>query len=61
MRKHRGGDLAYLETLLPGQAQARRMLHEAIESEIAVARIVGASRREGRRARRGMARKFGLG
>jgi hypothetical protein len=35
---------------------ARRMIHDAVESEVAIARDVGASRREGRRARRGMLR-----
>ena len=30
------------------------MVHEAVESDIAVARNVGASQREGRGARRGM-------
>jgi hypothetical protein len=56
MRKSRGADLAYLTTLPPDQARARRMIHDAVESEVAIARDVGASRREGRRARRGMLR-----
>jgi hypothetical protein len=56
MRKSRGHDLAYLATLPPDQARARRMNHEALESDIAIARSVGAARREGRRDRRGMPR-----
>jgi hypothetical protein len=56
MRKSRGADLAHLTTLPPDQARARRMIHDAVESEVAIARDVGASRREGRRARRGMLR-----
>ena len=51
MRKSRGADLAYLTTLPPDQARARRMIHDAVESEVAIARDVGASRREGRRRR----------
>jgi hypothetical protein len=43
-----------LAALPPDQARARRMLHDAVESEVAVARDVGASRREGRQALRGM-------
>jgi hypothetical protein len=54
MRKSRGHDLVYLATLPPDQARARRMVHEAVESDIAVARSVGACQREGRRTRRGM-------
>ena len=50
MRKSRGADLAYLTTLPPDQARAR--VHEAVESDIAIARSVGASQREGRRERR---------
>jgi hypothetical protein len=53
-RKSRGADLAYLATLPPDQARARRMVHDAVDSDIAVARIVGASQREGRRTRRGI-------
>jgi hypothetical protein len=52
MRRSRGYDLAYLTTLPPDQA--RGMVHEALESDIAIARMAGASRREGRRERRGM-------
>jgi hypothetical protein len=52
MRKSRGHDLVYLATLPPDQARARRMVHDAVESGIAIARIVGASQREGRRERR---------
>ena len=52
MRRSRGQDLAYLDTLPPDQASARRFLHEALESDIAIARSVGAARREGRHARR---------
>jgi hypothetical protein len=47
-------DLAYLPALPPDQARARRMVHDAVESDIATARAVGASQREGRRERRGM-------
>jgi hypothetical protein len=54
MRKSRGFDLTYLTTLPPDQARARRFVHEAMDSDIAVARAVGASQREGRRTRRGM-------
>jgi len=49
MRKSRGADLAYLTTLPPDQARARRMIHDAVEFEIATARDVGAEQREGRR------------
>jgi len=35
MRKSRGADLAYLTTLAPDQARARRMIHDAVESEVA--------------------------
>jgi hypothetical protein len=35
MRKSRGADLAYLTTLPPDQARARRMIHDAVESEVA--------------------------
>jgi hypothetical protein len=35
MRKSRGADLAYLT-----QARARRMVHDAVDSDIVVARIV---------------------
>jgi hypothetical protein len=56
MRKSRGGDLAYLASLPADQARARRFLHEALESDIAIARMAGASRREGRRERRGLPR-----
>jgi hypothetical protein len=38
----------------PDQARARRMIHDAIDSDIFIARMAGAARREGRRARRGM-------
>jgi hypothetical protein len=54
MRKSRGADLAYLTTLPPDQAQARRILHDTVDSSIVVARMAGASRREGRRERRGL-------
>jgi hypothetical protein len=53
MRKSRDLDLAYLTTLPPAQARARRMVHEAVESDIATARSVGASQREGRRTHAG--------
>jgi hypothetical protein len=46
MRKSRGADLAYLTTLPPDQARARRMIHDAVESEVAIARDVGAQRRD---------------
>jgi hypothetical protein len=52
MRRSRGHDLTYLTTLPPDQARAR--VHEAVESDIAIARSVGASQREGRRTRRGV-------
>ena len=54
MRKTRGADLAYLATLPPDQAGARRMLHDTIDFEIATARDVGASQREGRDMRRNL-------
>jgi hypothetical protein len=54
MRKSSGGDLAYLATLPPDQARARRMIHDAIDSDIFIARMARASQREGRQARRGM-------
>jgi hypothetical protein len=50
MRKSRGADLAHLTTLPPDQARARRMIHDAVESEVAIARDVGASRREEHRS-----------
>jgi len=53
-RKSRGADLAYLASLPPDQARARRMVHDADESTIFIARMAGASRREGRRERRGV-------
>jgi hypothetical protein len=53
-RKSRGGDLAYLATLPPGQASARRMLHDTIDFEIATARDAGIARREGRDMRRNL-------
>jgi hypothetical protein len=58
MRKcrHPDLDLAYLATLPPDQARARRMLHQAIDDDIFIARMAGASRREGRRERRGLPR-----
>jgi hypothetical protein len=37
-----------------GQPRARRMVHDADESTIFIVRMAGASRREGRRERRGM-------
>jgi hypothetical protein len=55
-RKSRGGDLAYLASLPPDQPRARRMIHEAIDSDIATSRDVGAARREGRQERRGLPR-----
>jgi hypothetical protein len=53
-RKSRGGDLAYLASLPPEQASARRSIHEAIDSDIFIARMARASQREGRQARREM-------
>jgi hypothetical protein len=53
-RKSRGANLAYLTTLPPDQARARRMLHDAVDSEIAIAKMVGASQREGRATRRNL-------
>jgi chorismate-pyruvate lyase len=46
--------LAYLASLPPDQARARKMRHEADEGEIAIGRMVGASRREGRRQRKNL-------
>jgi hypothetical protein len=37
-RKSRGGDLAYLASLPPDQASARRMVHDTIDFEIATSR-----------------------
>jgi hypothetical protein len=54
IRKSRGADLAYLTALPPDQARARRMRHDADESEIAIGRMAGASRREGRDMRRNL-------
>jgi hypothetical protein len=51
-RKSRGGDLAYLAGLDPAAARARRMLHDAVDSDIFIGRMAGASRREGRDTRR---------
>ena len=48
-RKSRGGDLAYLATMPPDQASARRMNHEIVDFEIATKRDAGAARREGAR------------
>src|SRR5262249_36181171 len=56
MRKSRGFDLAYLTALPPDQARARRFVHEALDSEIAIARMVGASQRDGWRERRKLAK-----
>ena len=53
-RKSRGADLGYLAALPPYQARARRMLHDTIDFDIATARDVGASRREGRDMRRNL-------
>jgi hypothetical protein len=47
MRKSRGHDLAYLSSMPPAQADARRFVHEADLADIATARAVRASRREG--------------
>jgi hypothetical protein len=44
----------YLTTLPPDQARARRMVHATVDDEIFVAKLATASRREGRRERRGM-------
>jgi hypothetical protein len=52
MSKSRGADLAYLATLPPDQARARRMVHQALDDQIFVAKLATASRREGRRERR---------
>jgi hypothetical protein len=51
-RRHRGLDLAYLAELPPDQARFRKNLHATIDDEIAIQRMVSASRREGRAARR---------
>jgi hypothetical protein len=53
-RKSRGFDLAYLTALPPDQARTRRMIHDAVDSEIAIGRMVGASQREGRDTRRNL-------
>jgi hypothetical protein len=53
-RKSRGADLAYLATMPPDQARARRMIHDAVDSDIFIARMAGASQREGPQARRGL-------
>jgi hypothetical protein len=53
-RRYRDGDLAYLSTLPPDQARARRSVHAAIDDEIFVMRLARASQREGRQARRGL-------
>jgi hypothetical protein len=47
MRKSRGFDLAYLATLPPDQARARRIVHEVALDGIAVARMAAASKRDG--------------
>jgi hypothetical protein len=47
-------DLAYLATMPPDQARARRMIHNTVDDEIFIGRMAGASRREGRAARRGL-------
>jgi hypothetical protein len=60
-RKSRGADLAYLATMPPDQARARRMVHEADESAIAVEKMATAFRREGRQGRRGLPRVKHLG
>jgi hypothetical protein len=51
MRKARGADLAYLESMPAAQAGARRFVHEADLDAITTARAVAASKREGRRQR----------
>jgi len=56
IRKSRGADLAYLATMPPDQARARRMIHDAVDSDIFIARMAGASQREGRQERRGLPR-----
>jgi hypothetical protein len=48
-----GADLAYLASLQPDQARARRMVHDAGHAGDEDGGFVGASRREGRRERRG--------
>jgi hypothetical protein len=52
--RHSGADLAYLESWPAAQASARRAVHAAHESGIAIARMVAASRREGRAQRKGL-------
>jgi hypothetical protein len=56
MRRYRGADLAYLESMPPAQAGARRFVHEADLDAIATARAVARSRREGRAQRRALPR-----
>jgi hypothetical protein len=38
----------------PDQARARKMIHNAVDDEIFIGRMAGASRREGRAARRNL-------
>jgi hypothetical protein len=54
MRRSRGYDLAYLAEMPAAVANARRFIHETDLDAIAIARMVGASRREGRAARRNL-------
>jgi len=54
IRKSRGFDLAYLATMPPDQARARRMIHNAVDDEIFVMRLATTSQREGRATRRNL-------
>jgi hypothetical protein len=54
MRRHRGQDLVYLDTMPAALAGARRFVHEAHRGAIATARAIRASRCEGRSQRRGL-------
>ena len=51
-RRHRDGDLEYIAGLDPVMAKVRRARHDAVTDEIAIGRMVGRSRREGRAERR---------
>jgi hypothetical protein len=51
-RRSRGEDLAYLATMLPDHARARRFVHEALISDIEIRKMVIASRKERRADRK---------
>jgi hypothetical protein len=54
MRKSRDGDLSYLSSLPPMQAETRRFIHEVDLDAIITARSASAARREGRLERRSL-------